>query len=115
MDSKVRTVTILLAVCTVINAVFVVAQRSGSSHPPVLITVLTVVAAVLTAAGAFGLRNGDGWSWPVAVGGAALSALLAVGAIINAPGVGKVAAVLLLVLAVVSVVMLKPLRRSATT
>lgn len=112
MASKVRTAAILLGVVAVLDAVFVVAGRVGSTHPPVVVTVLTAVAAVITAAGALGLNRGDSWGWPAAAAGAVLSAVLSVGAIINAPGAGKVAAVLILVLSLVSLVVLLPLRRA---
>ncbi|GAC1611891.1 MAG: hypothetical protein NVS3B26_29270 [Mycobacteriales bacterium] len=115
MASKVRTATIVLGVVAVLDAVFVVVQRAHASNPhhaPIVVTVLTAVAAVVTAAGALGLNRGDSWGWATAVGGAALSALLSVGAIINAPAVGKVVGVILLVLSLAGLSLLLPLRRA---
>ncbi|GAC1611848.1 MAG: hypothetical protein NVS3B26_28820 [Mycobacteriales bacterium] len=112
MESKTRTVTILLAVCAVFAVAAVIAQRAGSTHPPVLITVLTAVAAALAAAGAYGLNSGTSWSWPTALGAGVLTALLSVGAIINAPVGAKVGAAVILVVSLVSVALLMPLRRS---
>ncbi|GAC1441387.1 MAG: hypothetical protein NVSMB55_09000 [Mycobacteriales bacterium] len=110
MASKARLASIMLAVCAVLEAVAVIAQRAGSTHPPVLITVLTAVAAVLTAAAAVGLSRAQTWSWPAALAGAVLSALLAVGAILNAPVGAKIGAGVIVVLSVAIVVLVLPLR-----
>ncbi|GAC1611589.1 MAG: hypothetical protein NVS3B26_25970 [Mycobacteriales bacterium] len=115
MASKVRTVAIVLGIVAFLDAVFVVVQRAHSGNPhhaPIVVTALTALAAVVTAAGALGLNRGDSWGWPAAVGGAVPSALLSVGAIINAPAVGKVLGVILLVLSLAGLSLLLPLRRA---
>lgn len=112
MMSKVRTVTILLAVCAVFPAAAAIAQLADSNPPAVPVTVLTGIAAVLAAAAALGVNRGARWAWPTAVGAAVLIALFAVPAIIGGPVGVKVGAGVVLVLLIISLAILVSLRQA---
>lgn len=71
---------VLLVLVAVMDVVGIGMQRTGATHAPAAVSVLTAAAGVLVLVGAYGLARTTSYGWPVAVGATILTGCIAVGA-----------------------------------
>lgn len=113
MRTPARSVALLVPVA-VMDAVGVVMQRTGTTHAPVAVSVLTAVAGVLVLVGAYGVARASSYGWPVSVAATVVTGCVAVAATMQSiPAEKKAVAVVGAVVALAALAVVVPQRRAA--